>query len=139
MDLRIRNFEAEDEPAVIALWNEALPPVAPHNDPATNIRKKLETDPALFFVATLAGAVVGTVMGGYDGHRGWIYSLAVERASRGRGIGATLVRHVEGVLIEHGCLKVNLQVRTSNAEVIAFYSKLGYRIDEVVSLGKRLY
>jgi ribosomal protein S18 acetylase RimI-like enzyme len=137
--MNIRPYQEADEPAVIALWNEVLPDSAPHNDPATAIRLKLAVGRDLFFVAVIDGAVVGTVMGGYDGHRGWVYSVAVLPPHRRQGIGGALVRRLEAALIERGCLKVNLQVRSSNAEVIAFYEKLGYDVEERVSMGKRLY
>ena len=137
--MEIRRYEDADEPAVIALWEAVLPDSAPHNDPATTIRKKLAVERELFFVAVLNAAVVGTVMGGYDGHRGWIYSVAVESRHRRRGIGRALLGRMEAALAQRGCLKVNLQVRSSNIEVIAFYEKLGYGVEERVSMGKRLY
>lgn len=137
--MNIRAYEHSDEQDVIALWREVLPDNAPHNDPATAIRKKLEVEHHLFFVADVDGKVVGTVMGGYDGHRGWIYSVAVRPQYRRRGIGGTLIRRLEEALTKRGCLKINLQVRTSNASVIAFYEKLGYVVEERVSMGKRLY
>src|SRR5262249_55354355 len=112
---------------------------APHNEPATAIRKKLAVERDLFFVATIDGAVTGTAMGGYDGHRGWVYSVAVKPQHRRRGIGSALIRRLEAALSARGCLKVNLQVRTSNAGVVAFYEKLGYGVEERVSMGKRLY
>jgi ribosomal protein S18 acetylase RimI-like enzyme len=136
--MQIRCYDEADEAAVIALWREVLPDSAPHNDPATAIRKKLEFGRELFFVA-VEGSLLGTAMGGYDGHRGWIYSVAVNPAHRGRGIGSALIRRVEAALAERGCLKVNLQVRSPNAGVVAFYQKLGFEVDERVSLGKRLY
>ncbi len=137
--MEIRRYDEVDESAVIALWRKVLPDDAPHNDPATAIRNKLAVERDLFFVATINGGVVGTVMGGYDGHRGWIYSVAVEPAHRHRGIGKALLRRIENSLIGRGCLKVNLQVRGSNADVIAFYETLGYAVEERVSMGKRLY
>jgi ribosomal protein S18 acetylase RimI-like enzyme len=85
------------------------------------------------------GAVVGTVMGGYDGHRGWVYSVAVRSMHRRAGIGTALLRRLEQALVERGCLKVNLQVRVSNAEIVAFYHSLGYAVEELISMGKRLY
>ena len=100
---------------------------------------KLAVERDLFFVAEVEGAVVGTVMGGYDGHRGWIYSVAVAPHVQRQGIGAALIRHLEAALVARGCLKVNLQVRTSNAAVISFYRRLGYDVEERVSMGKRLY
>jgi ribosomal protein S18 acetylase RimI-like enzyme len=135
----IRPYEDADEAAVIALWNEVLPDDAPHNDPATAIRNKLAVERDLFFVAVEGGAVVGTVLGGYDGHRGWVYSLAVRPQCQRRGVGSALVRRLEQALAGRGCLKVNLQVRSSNAGVVAFYEKLGYAVEPRVSMGKRLY
>jgi ribosomal protein S18 acetylase RimI-like enzyme len=84
-------------------------------------------------------AVAGTVMGGYDGHRGWVYAVAVSPRHRRGGIGAALVRRLEADLTERGCLKINLQVRCTNEAVIPFYEKLGYRVEEIVSMGKRMY
>lgn len=83
--------------------------------------------------------MVGTVMGGYDGHHGRVYSVAVRPEHRRAGIGAALVRRLERALAECGCLKVNLQVRTSNSAVVRFYQGLGYSVEERVSMGKRLY
>lgn len=137
--MQIRVYQENDEQAVIALWNLVLPPNAPHNDPATNIRQKRAVEDDLFFVATAEERVVGTVMGGYDGHRGWIYSVAVDPTFQRQGIGSALLHHVEAALTQRGCLKINLQVRASNTEVIAFYERLGYVVEPIVSLGKRLY
>jgi ribosomal protein S18 acetylase RimI-like enzyme len=78
-------------------------------------------------------------MGSYDGHRGWVYALAVCPTHQRRGIGTALLRHLEAALQGRGCLKVNLQVRASNAEAVAFYERLGYVVEERVSMGKRLY
>ncbi len=116
-----------------------LADAAPHNDPETAITKKVLAEDGLFFVAIVDDAVVGTVMGGYDGHRGWIYTVAVSPALRRRGIGTALVNHMESFLRELGCLKVNLQVRMRNREVVQFYEKLGFNVEEIISLGKRLY
>jgi ribosomal protein S18 acetylase RimI-like enzyme len=138
-DLQLRAYDDADEAAVIALWNEVLPDDASHNDPATAIRNKLAVERDLFFVAVEGGAVVGTVLGGYDGHRGWVYSLAITPQCRRRGVGSALVRRLEQALARRGCLKVNLQVRSSNAAVVAFYEKLGYAVEPRVSMGKRLY
>ena len=137
--MQIRPYQDVDEPAVVALWNEVLPDDAPHNQPATTIRKKLAVERDLFFVAVAEGAVVGTVLGGYDGHRGWVYAVAVRPQHRRRGIGTALLRQLEAALAERGCLKVNLQVRASNTGVVAFYGRLGYAVEERVSMGKRLY
>ena len=138
----IRAFDAGDRAAVIALWRDVFPEYAdtsrPQRDPALSIANKMKTQPELFFVGALDGEVIGTVMAGYDGHRGWVYSLAVTPSLRGRGYGSALMRHAEAVLTKLGCPKVNLQILSVKAELRGFYEKLGYRIDEVVSLGKRL-
>jgi hypothetical protein len=136
--MEIRLFRESDEPAVVALWTTVFGYAAPHNHPATDIRCKLAVQRELFFVAILDGHLVGTVMGGYDGHRGWIYRLAVAADFRRRGVGTALVAHVEQALQKRGCLKINLQVLASNAETVAFYEKLGYGVEERVSMGKLL-
>jgi ribosomal protein S18 acetylase RimI-like enzyme len=123
---------------VVALWKSVFGYAAPHNDPATVIAQKMRTDPGLFLVATWQGTVLGTIMGGYDGHRGWIYTLAVDPGHRRRGIATALVRQVEGLLAKRGCLKVNLQVLASNPQPVGFYQKLGYSVEERVSMGKLL-
>ncbi len=142
--ITIRAFDKADTEAVLALWLQAFPEYGdttrPHRDPRLSIANKLGTQPELFFVATRGedGAIVGTAMTGYDGHRGWLYSLAVAPEARRLGIGTRLVRHAESALAAMGCLKLNLQVLADKPEVIAFYDALGYRADAVVSLGKRL-
>jgi ribosomal protein S18 acetylase RimI-like enzyme len=138
-DVSIRPYRDADERDLIALWSTVLPPNAPHNDPATSLRMKLAVDRELLLVAEVGGEIVGAVMGGYDGHRGWIYSLAVRPDCRRRGVGSALLRRLEVLFAERGCLKVNLQVRTTNAAVVAFYEKLGFQVEELLSLGKRLY
>jgi ribosomal protein S18 acetylase RimI-like enzyme len=135
----IRTFRESDTQNVIELWREVLTGDAPHHDPVTVIRQKLAVDRDLLVVADVGGTIVGTVMGGYDGHRGWIYAVAVRSDHRRRRIGRTLVREIEQRLEERGCLKVNLQVVTSNTEAVEFYQTLGYGVEERVSMGKRLY
>ena len=135
----IRPYADADEQAVIALWRDLAFDNAPHNDPATAIRQKLAVERDLLLVAAVGDAVVGTVMGGYDGHRGWVYSVAVRPGERRKGVGTALLRRLEEALVARGCLKVNLQVRASNAGVVAFYERLGYAVEQRVSMGKRLY
>jgi len=140
--LSIRCFEAGDTDAVVALWQEAFPEyrdvTRPQRNPHLSIANKMATQPELFFVAELDGRPVGTVMAGYDGHRGWMYSLAVDTTQRRLGIGTRLVAHAEAALTARGCPKVNLQVLSAKEEIRAFYEALGYRADPVISLGKRL-
>jgi ribosomal protein S18 acetylase RimI-like enzyme len=137
--MMIRLYDDADEPAVVALWRATIHDSAPHNEPHGSIRRKLAVEHDLFYVAVIDSVLVGTVMGGYDGHRGWIYSVALDPGHRRRGIGSALLRHLETALRERGCLKVNLQVRQTNADVIAFYETLGFKVDPVLSMGKRLY
>jgi ribosomal protein S18 acetylase RimI-like enzyme len=142
-DVVVRPFDRADTEAVLALWRDAFPeygdPSAPHRDPLRAIEQKCATQPELFFVSTLQGRVVGTVMAGYDGHRGWLYSLGVDRHLRRAGVGRALVAHAEAALGALGCLKVNLQVLSDNADACRFYATLDYRVEELVSFGKRLY
>ncbi len=134
----IRTFREADSAAVAALWAEVFPDDPPHNAPAIVIPKKLAVQPELFFVAEGEGRIAGTVMAGYDGHRGWLYTVAVDPRLRRKGVGTALVRHAEAALLALGCPKVNLQVRASNAAVVAFYRSLGYAVEERISMGKRL-
>jgi ribosomal protein S18 acetylase RimI-like enzyme len=135
--MQIRPFGLADEATVIALW-EACGLTRPWNDPHKDIARKLTVQPELFLVGVTDGAVMASVMAGYEGHRGWMNYLAVAPRFRGRGLGRALVEHVERLLLERGCPKVNLQVRATNPEAVAFYRRLGYAQDESISLGKRL-
>ena len=135
--LQIRPFRPDDQQAVIRLW-EKCSLVVPQNDPAADIACKLQVQPDLFLVGVIKAAIVATVMAGYDGHRGWINYLAVAPDHRRRGIGRDMMAAVERKLRKLGCPKINLQVRKTNAGVIAFYRRLGFTVDEVIGLGKRL-
>ena len=121
---------------VKALWWEAFPNPQSWNEPEFAIPAKLAMQPELFMVAVDGEAVTGSVMAGYDGHRGWIYAVAVRESHRRCGIGSALVREAERRLQAMGCAKINLQVRTANASVVAFYRRLGYEIEERISMGK---
>lgn len=136
--MHIRPFKDSDTAAVTVLWTEIFPDDPPHNAPAVVIAQKLKCQPELFFVGVVDGAIVGTVLSGYDGHRGWLYSVAVNPRHRREGLGSKLIEHAEQALAAIGCTKVNLQVRASNAAVAAFYQDLGYAVEERVSMGKRL-
>lgn len=135
--MRIRAFEAGDESAVVALWDRCSL-TRPWNDPRKDIARKLAVQPELFLVGVVGEALVATVMAGYEGHRGWVNYLAVSPEFQGKGFGKALMREVERRLLERGCPKLNMQVRTSNVRAIAFYRHLGYVPDEAVALGKRL-
>ena len=133
----IVTYKPEFEDAVVDLWKRCNL-IVPQNDPAEDIRKKLEFQPGLFFVGLLDDRVVGSIMVGYDGHRGWINYLAVAPECQRRGYGKQLVYRAIEELKRMGCLKVNLQIRKSNTSVIDFYKRLGFREDDVVSFGMRL-
>jgi ribosomal protein S18 acetylase RimI-like enzyme len=133
----IRAFEPSDEPSLVALWQECGL-VRPWNDPHKDIRRKLTVQPELFLVGTVAGQLVSSVMAGYEGHRGWVNYLAVSPAHRRSGFATQLMKRAEVLLEALGCPKLNLQIRSSNAEVMAFYRKIGYAQDDVVGMGKRL-
>jgi hypothetical protein len=134
----IRPFCPQDEAEVTRLWQEIFPDDPPHNAPHLVIRQKRLWQPELFFVLEVETKLVGTVMAGYDGHRGWLNSIAVKPGHRRRGYGLQLVRHAETALKRIGCPKVNLQIRETNTEVAAFYSKLGYHVEARINMGKLL-
>jgi len=135
--MNIRPYKNQDQDDVIQLWQDCAL-VTPHNNSANDIERKLGVDPDLFLVGVLAGELVATVMGGYEGHRGWINYLAVKPSQRRKGLGAKMMQTVETLLESKGCPKINLQVRKSNTDALAFYASLGYGDDNVIGLGKRL-
>ena len=135
--MEIRAYRPSDEAAVVSLWEECGL-TRPWNDPPKDIARKLLVQPELFLVGTLDGRLIATVIAGYEGHRGWVNYLAVAPHSRGRGCGRALMERVEQLLMNLGCPKVNIQVRSSNAEALGFYRAIGYAQDEIISLGKRL-
>jgi ribosomal protein S18 acetylase RimI-like enzyme len=133
----IRAFVEADEASVIALW-QRCGLLRPWNDPRKDIARKLRVQRELFLVGEIDSRIVAAVMAGYEGHRGWVNYLAVDPDLRGSGLGRQMMAEAEQRLVALGCPKVNLQVRRGNTDVVAFYARLGYSEDEVVSLGKRL-
>ena len=133
----IRAFALRDTESVIALW-QATGLTRSWNNPHLDIQRKLTVQPELFMVAEDGPDVIGTVMAGYDGHRGWIYYLASDPARRGEGIGRDLVAAAEEALLELGCPKVQLMVRPGNEDVLGFYDALGYERFDTTTTGKRL-
>ncbi len=133
----IRAFDVADTEEIVQLWDECNL-TRPQNDPRADILRKLTVQPELFLVGTVDGRIAGSVMAGYDGHRGWINYLAVAPAERGTGHGRQLMAAVERLLSERGCPKVNLQIRAGNEAAIGFYRSIGYLNDEVLSFGKRV-
>lgn len=142
MTVHIRDFEAGDIDAVIALW-EVSGLTRPWNDPRADISRCLETATSFLLVAEAeteprASMIVGTVMAGYEGHRGWMYYLASDPEFRREGIGRALVAEAELRFEAAGCPKAMLMVRGGNEAAIGFYERLGYIEEDVLVLGKRL-
>jgi ribosomal protein S18 acetylase RimI-like enzyme len=134
----IRPYAADDEAGVTALWNACFVESRPWNQPREVIRRKLAVAPELFLVGRQDGRVVAAVIAGWDGHRGWIYHLAVAPDLRRRGVGSRMVEAAEALLRTRGCPKANLQILAANRDVVAFYERLGFVVEERVSMGKRL-
>lgn len=132
-----RTFQQSDTEDVVSLWLECGL-VRPWNDPYKDIERKLSEQPELFLVVEADGVVIATAMGGNDGHRGWVYYLAVSKRFRGQGIARRLMGDLEEKLIAVGCPKIQLMVRKDNSDVLHFYRQLGYEDASVVTLGKRL-
>lgn len=135
--LHIRPYQPDDEDQVVELWTRCGL-VVPQNDPRRDIQAKMNWQPEMFLVGAIGDQVMATVMVGYEGHRGWINYLAVSPDVRRSGIGRLMMEEAKRLLSELGCQKINLQVRTSNSAVIEFYERIGYKIDDVTSLGMRL-
>ena len=136
--IEIRAYSEPDEAAVADLWREVFPDSPQWNYPETDIRRKLAVQRELFLVASQDRELVGTALAGYDGHRGWVYYVAVSPSHRRQGIGRALMESVEAKLSRLGCPKLNLQIRAANSDVVAFYKRLGYAVEDRVSMGKLL-
>jgi ribosomal protein S18 acetylase RimI-like enzyme len=135
---RIRRFADPDRAAVAALWTEVFADDPPWNTPDLVIAQKLRVQPELFLVCEKKDRIVATVIGGFDGFRGWAYHLAVSSGERRHGIGRAMMQALEGRLERMGCPKLNLQVRAGNDEAVAFYRALGYGVEDRVSMAKQL-
>jgi len=137
MQIQFRQFQPDDTEQTVALW-QACGLTRPWNDPHKDIERKLQQEPELFIVAEHNGQLLGSVMAGYDGHRGWIYYLSVLPQYQSQGLGKSLVQQAEQRLRSKGCPKIQLMIRHDNSGVQDFYRTLGYEQAEVVVLGKRL-
>lgn len=134
----ISEFQDEHYAGVEALWQEAFPNDAPWNKASLAIPEKVRFQPDLLLVALEGPQVVGSVMAGYEGHRGWISRIAVLQTHRHQGIGQALLSEAEARLAALGCIKINLQVVESNAAVLRFYEGAGYAVEPRISMSKRL-
>ena len=137
MNLVIRSYRKSDKKEVIELWQEC-DLVVPWNDPQRDIERKLSVQREFFLIGLLKKEIISTAMAGYDGHRGWVYYLAVKPRYQHQEIGKQMMKEAEIRLFELGCPKLNIIVRTTNLEVVNFYKSIGYKIDAVTNLGKRL-
>ncbi|MBC8192832.1 MAG: GNAT family acetyltransferase [FCB group bacterium] len=135
--MQIRSYNQSDESSIITLW-EKCDLIRSWNNPRKDIYRKLKVQPELFLVGVLEGDIIASAMAGYEGHRGWINYLAVAPDHRLKGFGRKIMLEIERLLEIAGCPKINLQIRESNTPAVKFYKSLGYEIDEVLSLGKRL-
>ncbi len=136
--MKLRAYQNDDWQALIDLWQRVFPDDPPHNDPSQVISAKRAVDD-LIFVALEKDSIVGAVMAGYDGHRGWLYAVAVDHPHRRHGIARRLVAHALDALRQLGCIKVNLQIRSDNAQVVAFYESLGFCVEDRISMGLHLH
>lgn len=137
----IKTYHLNNLECVINLW-QACNLVVAWNDPIKDIQRKMLVDPDLFLIGQLTddpgSEIIATVMGGYEGHRGWINYLAVSPKHQRKGFARAMMQEVERLIQNKGCPKINLQVRDTNAEVINFYQAIGYDVENSVGLGKRL-
>lgn len=136
----IRQYDdTTDRLQVVELWRDVFGYETAHNEPHLTISKKIAINDGLFFVAIENTQIVGTVMAGYDGHRGWLYSVSVHPDKRRSGIGSSLVQHAESSLENLGCMKIKLQILDTNESTADFYRSLGYSIEPTINMGKLLF
>ncbi|MHA7772885.1 GNAT family acetyltransferase [Roseibium sp. M-1] len=136
-DCTISTFEEKYRDDVVALWKKCGL-VRPWNDPDKDIDRKQKDRNGGFFVLLLGDRLIGSVMAGYDGHRGAIYYLCIDPQHQSEGLGQMMMAHCEAFLTELGCPKINLFVRRENEVVIRFYQQLGYEQETSAAFGKRL-
>ena len=133
----VKPYSSQNMDDVIDLWNRCNL-LRSWNDPKKDIKRKIKVNPELFLLGFIDNRLIATVVGGYDGHRGWINYLAVDPAYKQRGFGKQIMEAVEEKIGALGCPKINIQVRADNKDTPTFYESIGYKIDKVVSIGKRL-
>jgi ribosomal protein S18 acetylase RimI-like enzyme len=133
----VKPYSSQNMDDVIDLWNRCNL-LRSWNDPKKDIKRKIKVNPELFLLGFIDNRLIATVVGGYDGHRGWINYLAVDPAYKQSGFGKQIMEAVEEKIGALGCPKINIQVRADNKDTLKFYESIGYKIDKVVSIGKRL-
>jgi ribosomal protein S18 acetylase RimI-like enzyme len=127
----------DDESSVVALWIEAGL-TRPWNDPVADFQRALAGPTSAVLGYKQDNELIGTVMVGNDGHRGWVYYLAVGKLHQRKGIGSELMGAAEEWLRENGAVKVQLMVRSENESVLNFYDNVGYETSEVKVLSRWL-
>ena len=135
--MEIRRFRKTDIESVLELW-EDCGLVVPWNNPRLDIERKLRHQPELFIVGIIDNNIIATAMAGYDGHRGWVYYLAINPNYQKSGYGKLMMDEAERILLKMGCPKINIMVRDTNLDVINFYKSIGYETQSVSTLGIRL-
>jgi ribosomal protein S18 acetylase RimI-like enzyme len=136
--VQIQEFQINDYDVVFELWKEAGLVIRPGDD-MNGVRMKLLRDPDLFLLARLEGEIVGCVIGGWDGRRGWIYHLAVKPSYQRQGIATALLSEVEKRLGEKGAKKINAQIYQSNTKSLKFFKARGYETHlDLIMVGKNL-
>lgn len=135
--MQISALPAHLQDAAVELWGRCGL-TRPWNDPIADLRRALSGPSSTVLAALDSGALLGTAMVGHDGHRGWVYYLAVDPALRGRGIGRALMEACEAWLVAREVPKIQFMVRADNAEVLGYYEHLGYTDQTVAVLGRRL-
>ncbi|HUZ40930.1 MAG TPA: GNAT family acetyltransferase [Acidimicrobiales bacterium] len=135
--MEIRTFVRDDIEETVELWRRSEL-LNPKNDPRRDIERKLIDSPWGFLVMVDEDQIIGSIMVGYDGHRGWVNYLACHPEHRRKGVATALMNKAQEVLLEHGCPKINLQVRAGNTSATRFYESIGYSEDHVRSYGLRL-
>jgi ribosomal protein S18 acetylase RimI-like enzyme len=137
LQMKIRIFKKSDEKHLIQLWKDC-DLVVPWNNPRTDVERKLKENEDEILVGLIDGKIMATAIVGYDGHRGWVYYLAVHPEYQRKGYGDQIMKFAEEYLLNMGCPKINIMVRKTNLKVINFYKAIGYLEDNVVTLSKRL-
>jgi len=135
--LILRAYQSSDERKVIQLWQQCGL-IVPWNNPQEDIKRKMADSPDMFIIGEIDDALVSTCMYGYDGHRGWVYYLAVKPELQRKRMASEMMKYVEDKLKSLGCPKINLMVRETNTSVKTFYYSIGYNDDPVVVLSRRL-
>lgn len=135
--MKIHELASTDIEAAVRLW-QRVGLVRPWNPPERDLRRALDGESSTVLGAFLGSRLVGTVMAGDDGHRGWVYYLAVDEGSAGAGLGRRLMAAAEAWLSARGVRKVQLMVRATNTAVLGFYDRLGYEDSDVTVRSKWL-